>query len=94
MPTAVPVTGQISAARPSNVQVRRAEPAGLARTIAILAVASFVIGFVGFLAMNGAAFAPPAAQQTAALAGPADAPPAPAPAAMPASDDWNLPKAI
>ena len=91
MPTAVPITAGLSA----DLQARRAEPAGLARTIAILAVASFVIGFVGFLAMNGAVFTPPlGAQQTAALAEPAVVAPAPAPAAMPASDDWNLPKAI
>ena len=59
MPTAVPTTAAPSACPPA----RRAEPASLGRTIAILAVASFVIGFVGFLAMNVAGVAPPAAQQ-------------------------------
>ena len=90
MPTAVPITDSPLLAAPS----RDADPAaGMVRRILILAAASFVIGFVGFVALGvGQPLSPPGPEQTAAISEPATN--GPAQAAMPTSDDWNLPKRI
>jgi hypothetical protein len=88
MPTAVPITATPLTTPPTPA---RTAPDPI-RQIAVLAIAAFVIGFVGFLALGlpipstASTSEPPAV----AVAQPADE----SLAASPASDDWNLPKKI
>ena len=86
MQTAVPITATPLRAQP----VRATDPK---RQFAVLALAAFAIGFVGFVALGRPlAVAAEAANPPSAVVviQPADEPRA----AMPASDDWNLPKRI
>ena len=55
------------------------------RPFALLAVAAFVLGFLGYVALGAGAFPQPRSDASVA------AEPA---VAGPASDDWNLPKHI
>jgi len=96
MPTAVPVTvtpqGASSGAPPRAMATRA--PAEPMRQIVVLALAAFVIGFVGFMALGRplaiAATSAADPQPAAVVIQPADE----SLAASPASDDWNLPKRI
>ena len=85
MPTAVPIT-----AAPPPIAARAAQDP--IHQIAILAVAAFVIGFVGFLALGLpiSISAPAGAPPAVAVAQPADE----SLTASPTSDDWNRPKKI
>ncbi|HEY0435858.1 MAG TPA: hypothetical protein VGC92_04415 [Phenylobacterium sp.] len=90
MPTAVPITVSPT----PRAALRGGDPAaGLVRRILVLAAASFVIGFVGFLALGvGQPINAAAPEQTAAVSEPAAD--SPSTVAMPTSDDWNIPKKI
>jgi hypothetical protein len=85
MPTAVPITLTPLGTAPAHAP----DPI---RQVAVLVVAAFAIGFVGFMALGNPLPTSPslAAVPPSVVIQPADE----SLAASPASDDWNLPKKI